>query len=63
MDEPFGPLVKDWRDGSPGKERRLESLLEMLAIRESDAADLRYQLFHARRPPCWRLSAIGLPSR
>lgn len=46
VDETFGPLVKDWRDGAPGKERRLESLLEMLSIKTADAAELRYQLIH-----------------
>jgi len=46
VDEPFGPLVREWRDGSPGKERRLEVLLEQLSISEQEAMPLRYQLFH-----------------
>jgi len=46
VDETFGPLIKEWRDGAPGKERRLASLLKMLSIGTADAAELRYQLLH-----------------
>lgn len=46
VDEPFGQLVRDWNDGSEGKVRRLNVLLEVLMIDPSEADDLRYQLFH-----------------
>jgi hypothetical protein len=43
--ESFGPLVRDWNVSS-GKQRRLESLCELLGINPTDAGPLRYQLFH-----------------
>lgn len=46
VDEPFGPLVKEWSDGSLSKKRRLEGLLRRLSINASEAAGLRYQLLH-----------------
>lgn len=46
VDEPFGPLVGDWRDGSPGKKRRLKSLCSMLVLCPDAVDELRYQLFH-----------------
>ena len=46
VDESFGPLVRDWNDGSIGKTRRLASLLKTLNIDLGSALDLRYQLFH-----------------
>ena len=46
VDEPFGQLVRDWNDGSEGKVRRLNVLLEVLKIDPSESDGLRYQLFH-----------------
>ncbi|MEC4687971.1 MAG: hypothetical protein VST64_06670 [Nitrospirota bacterium] len=46
VDELFGQLVRDWNDGSEGKVRRLNVLLEVLKIDPSESDGLRYQLFH-----------------
>jgi len=46
VDEPIGQLVRDWNDGSEGKVRRLNVLLEVLKIDPSESDGLRYQLFH-----------------
>jgi len=46
VDEPFGPTVAEWRDGTPGKERRLAYLCDLLALSPDDVGELRYQLFH-----------------
>ncbi|MCP4317681.1 MAG: hypothetical protein GY789_17100 [Hyphomicrobiales bacterium] len=46
VDEPFGPLVREWRDGSPGKERRLAHLCETLGLNPDAVDELRYQLIH-----------------
>jgi hypothetical protein len=46
VDEPFGPVVSEWRDGTPGKERRLLFLCELLGLDPGAVGDLRYQLFH-----------------
>jgi len=46
VDEPFGPLISEWRDGTPGKERRLAFLCELLGLEPDAVGDLRYQLFH-----------------
>ena len=52
VDEPFGQLVKDWNDGSEGKERRLGVLLEVLQIDpgEADALDPVIELLDLRSP-------------
>jgi hypothetical protein len=46
VEEPFGPLVGEWRDGSPGRERRLAALCATLGLNSAEAAPLRYQLLH-----------------
>jgi hypothetical protein len=47
VDEPFGPLVRDWlTDASPGKHARLEQLCGLLALDAAAAGDLRYHLLH-----------------
>ena len=47
VDEPFGEFVRDWlRDGSPGKQRRLAHLLEILRLEREQVMDIRYQLLH-----------------
>jgi hypothetical protein len=44
--ETFGDLVKQWLDGSDGKERRLDGLCEILGLSREAAMPLRYQLLH-----------------
>ncbi|MDZ7750738.1 MAG: hypothetical protein U5S82_03565 [Gammaproteobacteria bacterium] len=47
VSEPFGDLVADWIEpATPGKQKRLAYLCELLALMESDALPLRYQLLH-----------------
>ncbi len=48
VDEPFGDTVVDWlgSDPSPGKQRRLAYLCDLLGITIDEAIDLRYQLLH-----------------
>jgi hypothetical protein len=46
VDEPFGPLVNEWDDGSSGKQRRLLGLLDRFRIDRATAGRLRYQLLH-----------------
>ena len=44
--EPFGKYVQQWRDGSDGKEPRLEGLCKILGLSPETAMPLRYQLLH-----------------
>ena len=44
--ESFGQYVREWRDGSAGKERRLQALCATLCISVEAAMPLRYQLLH-----------------
>jgi hypothetical protein len=44
--ETFGPTVKEWRNGTPTKERRLENLCLTLSIGVKESDLLRYQLLH-----------------
>ena len=46
VEEPFGPLVSDWNDGSQGKMRRLGVLCETLGLEPTGVTDIRYQLIH-----------------
>ena len=47
VDEPFGELVSDWNDYSPGKLRRLAGLIDKLNLKYSKSiGSLRYQLLH-----------------
>ncbi|MGY3558464.1 hypothetical protein ACVWXP_001733 [Bradyrhizobium sp. USDA 4463] len=47
VDEPFGPIMKDWYvDPSPGKQRRLAFLCDLLGLRCPPPDDVHYQLFH-----------------
>ena len=46
VDEPFGPLVGDWNDGSAGRMARLEALCQTLGLNVTAVEHLRYQLFH-----------------
>jgi hypothetical protein len=46
VEEPFGPLVADWNDGSSGRTRRLASLCRTLGLAPNEVAHLRYQLLH-----------------
>jgi hypothetical protein len=44
--ETFGKYVHEWRDGSDGKEARLEGLCKILGLSPQAAMPLRYQLLH-----------------
>lgn len=45
--EPFGPTLEEWITGaSPGKERRLSFLKELLRLPETVSLKIRYQLLH-----------------
>jgi hypothetical protein len=46
VSESFGPVVAHWYDGSPGKRKRLEGLLQRLSVEHDAARYLRYQLIH-----------------
>jgi hypothetical protein len=46
VEEPFGPLVADWNDGSCGRVHRLAHLCETLRLAPDDVSHLRYQLLH-----------------
>jgi hypothetical protein len=47
VNEPFGQLVSEWNDYSPGKLRRLAGLIELLSLKASKSiGQLRYQLLH-----------------
>ncbi len=48
VDEPFGPLVKDWikKGDTENRERRLVSHCEMLGIDSRSVFDIYYQLIH-----------------
>jgi hypothetical protein len=48
VSEPFGEEVRVWKGDNPssGKRNRLEDLLGLLNLKEEDALDKRYQLFH-----------------
>lgn len=46
VEEPFGPLVKDWHNGSFGKTCRLKELCGILGLAPDAVNDLRYQLLH-----------------
>lgn len=46
VEEPFGPLVVEWNDGSAGRMRRLARLCESLELEPEGVSDLRYQLLH-----------------
>jgi len=45
--EPFGPTIEEWiAEASPGKERRLAFLKELLGLPEKISSKIRYQLLH-----------------
>ena len=47
VNEPFGPLVRDWNvDPSPGKVTRLNFLCRTLGLDPDQVQDVRYQLLH-----------------
>lgn len=47
VNESFGPLVSDWKDGmSSGKAKRLEYLIKLLDIENENIDNIRYQLLH-----------------
>jgi hypothetical protein len=47
VNEPFGELVSEWNDYSPGKLRRLARLVGRLALKPSKSiGSLRYELIH-----------------
>jgi len=47
VSEPFGPTVFEWNtQSSPGKERRLSYLCDLLGISIDRPKDIRYQLLH-----------------
>ncbi len=47
VDEPFGPVISDWNDYSPGKLRRLAGFVERLNLAPGDSiGTLPYQLLH-----------------
>lgn len=48
VSEPFGDLVADWpREPTPGKQKRLGYLCDLLEMNERDTMALRYQLLHS----------------
>ncbi len=47
VEEPFADLVADW-NGTPGKQRRLDSLCETLKLDVSGVRAIRYQLLLGR---------------
>lgn len=59
VDEPFGPVVREWNTG-PGKQLRLESLCELLEIKPAKATDLRYQLFHRAASAIFEAERYGV---
>ncbi|HSS65339.1 MAG TPA: hypothetical protein VLS27_12970 [Gammaproteobacteria bacterium] len=47
VDESFGPTIGAWQeDASPGKDKRLKFLLDMLGLDVIPNANVRYQLLH-----------------
>jgi hypothetical protein len=47
VNEPFGPLVRDWfGDPSPGKVKRLGFLCRTLGLDPDQVQEIRYQLLH-----------------
>jgi hypothetical protein len=46
VDEPFGELVSDWNDGSPGKKKRLLGLCSTLGLDPDNVGGLHHQLLH-----------------
>lgn len=46
VEETFGPLISEWRDGAPGKENRLSKLCGVLGLEPDQISHLRYQLLH-----------------
>lgn len=47
VSEPFGPSLEEWLTGaSPGKERRLSFLKELLGLPAAISPKIRYQLLH-----------------
>ena len=47
VNEPFGPLVKEWYvDPSPGKVKRLNFLCRTLGLDPDQVQEVRYQLLH-----------------
>ncbi|MCP4308852.1 MAG: hypothetical protein GY788_29050 [bacterium] len=59
VEEPFGPLVRKWRDGSPGKERRLARFCKTLGLDSDGVEDLRYQLFHRTAAAIYEAKRLG----
>jgi hypothetical protein len=46
-EEPFGPFVSEWLEhASPGKQERIDYLLKLLSLKETDVQSIRYQLLH-----------------
>ena len=47
VEEPFGPMVREWLEGaSPGKIQRLQAIAELLGIEGQIDGAVRYQLLH-----------------
>ncbi|MEK5175472.1 hypothetical protein NST63_19945 [Heyndrickxia sp. FSL W8-0496] len=48
VSEPFGKTVENWLGKSPsdGKQKRLESLLNILGLHKESVGNIRYQLLH-----------------
>jgi hypothetical protein len=47
VNESFGPIIRDWyADRSPGKQRRLAFLCDLIGVKCPPPDDLHYQLFH-----------------
>jgi len=59
VEEPFGPLVADWRDGGEGKERRLAVLCATLGLVPDDIGELRYQLLHRTAAAVYEAQRYG----
>lgn len=59
VEESFGPIVGEWRDDSPGKERRLKKLCETLGLEPTGVSDLRYQLLHRCAAAIYETKRLG----
>jgi hypothetical protein len=59
VDESFGPLVSEWRDGSPNKEGRFISLCDCLGLDADLTISLRYQLFHRAASAIYEAQRYG----
>jgi hypothetical protein len=60
VEEPFGPLVEEWRDLSEGKETRFKGLCTTLGLDPNACTKLRYQLFHRAASAIYEAQRYGV---